>query len=154
MNWVSIDSDNGLWPVQRQAIIWTNAGLLSIGPIGINFNEIWIKIENFSLMKTHLKMSPSKWWPFCKGADELTFSCIIMEGGMWCQYKPWYHCERYVGLMFGHRYDLLSEVSGCSKKVGISDMGKNNPLRLTIDFLRLYPDLPEAKKTYWIYKIF
>ena len=31
MIWVSIDSDNGLLPVWRQAINWTNTGLLSIG---------------------------------------------------------------------------------------------------------------------------
>ena len=30
MNWVSIDSDNGLSPSRRQAIIKTNTGLLSI----------------------------------------------------------------------------------------------------------------------------
>ena len=30
VNWVSIGSDYGLSPIQRQAIIWTNAGLLSI----------------------------------------------------------------------------------------------------------------------------
>ena len=38
-----IDSDNGLSPVRRQAIIQTNAGLLSIGTLG-NFIEILIKI--------------------------------------------------------------------------------------------------------------
>ena len=31
---VSIGSNYGLSPAQRQAIIWTNAGLLSIGPLG------------------------------------------------------------------------------------------------------------------------
>ena len=34
MNQVSIGLDNSLSPIQRQAIILTNAGLLSIGPIG------------------------------------------------------------------------------------------------------------------------
>ena len=34
-----IGSDNGLSPGRRQAIIWTNAGILSIGPLGTNFNE-------------------------------------------------------------------------------------------------------------------
>ena len=29
-----IGSDNGLAPGQRQAIIWTNAGILLIGPLG------------------------------------------------------------------------------------------------------------------------
>ena len=32
-----IGSDNGLFPDLRQAIIWTNAGMLWIGPLGINF---------------------------------------------------------------------------------------------------------------------
>ena len=27
-----IGSDNGLWPGRRQAIIWTNAAILFIGP--------------------------------------------------------------------------------------------------------------------------
>ena len=34
VNQVSIGSDNSLAPVRRQAIIWTNAGILSIGPLG------------------------------------------------------------------------------------------------------------------------
>ena len=42
----SIGSDNGLSPIQRQAIISPNARLLSIGPIGTNFSEIVIKIQN------------------------------------------------------------------------------------------------------------
>ena len=38
----TIGSDNGLSPGRRQAIIWTNAGILSIGPLGTNFSEILI----------------------------------------------------------------------------------------------------------------
>ena len=34
-------------PFRRQAIIWTNAGLLSIGPLGTYFSELLIKIPNF-----------------------------------------------------------------------------------------------------------
>ena len=37
-----IASDNGLSPGRRQAIIWTNAGILLIGPLGTNFNGILI----------------------------------------------------------------------------------------------------------------
>ena len=39
-----IGSDNGLSPGQCQAIIWTNAGILLIGPLGTNFSEILIEI--------------------------------------------------------------------------------------------------------------
>ena len=38
----TIGSDNGLSPVRRQAIIWTNADILLIGPLGASFNEILI----------------------------------------------------------------------------------------------------------------
>ena len=40
----NIGSDNGLSPGRRQAIIWTNAGMLLIGPLGTNFSEILIGI--------------------------------------------------------------------------------------------------------------
>ena len=67
-----IDSDNGLSPGRRQAIIWTNAGVLSIGPLGTNFSEILFEIYTFSFKKMHLKMSSAKWRPFCFGLNVLT----------------------------------------------------------------------------------
>ena len=59
-----IGSDNGLPPDRRQAIIWTNAGILLIGPLGTNFSEILIEIHTFSFKKMHFKMSSAKWRPF------------------------------------------------------------------------------------------
>ena len=41
--------------VWRQAVIWTNAGLLSKGPLGTNWTQILIEINSFSLKKMHLK---------------------------------------------------------------------------------------------------
>ena len=64
-------SDNGLSPGRRQAIIWTNAGILLIWTIGKNFSEILSKIHTFSFKKMHLKMSV-KWPPFF-----LNFSVMI-----------------------------------------------------------------------------
>ena len=55
VNWASIGSDNGLSLGQHQAIIWTNAGILSIKPQGTYFNEILIDIQIFSFKKMHLK---------------------------------------------------------------------------------------------------
>ena len=46
-----IGSDNGLSPDRRQAIIWTNDGILLIGPLGTNFSEILIEILTFSSRK-------------------------------------------------------------------------------------------------------
>ena len=45
----SIDSGNGLSPVRRQAITWTNADLPSIGPSETIVNEIWIRNSNISI---------------------------------------------------------------------------------------------------------
>ena len=50
-------SDNGLSPSRRQAIIWANAEILLIGPLGTNFSEISIEIHIFSFKKMHLKIS-------------------------------------------------------------------------------------------------
>ena len=66
-----IGSDNGLSPGRRQAIIWTNAGMMLIGPLGTNFIEISIGIQTFSFKKMHLKMSSAKWRPFCLGLNVL-----------------------------------------------------------------------------------
>ena len=69
-----IGSDNGMSPGRRPAIIWTNAGILLISPVGTNFNEILIKIHRFSFKKMHLKISSAKRWPFCLGLNELIFN--------------------------------------------------------------------------------
>ena len=58
-----IGSYNGLSPDRRQAIIWSNAGLLLIRPLGTNFSEILIEILTFSFKKMHLKVSSAKRWP-------------------------------------------------------------------------------------------
>ena len=69
----SIASDNGLSPGRRQAIIWNNAGILLIGPLGTNVSEILIAIQTFSLKKIRLKMSSAKCRPFCLGLNVLTW---------------------------------------------------------------------------------
>ena len=69
-----IGSDNGLSPDRRQAIISTNAGILLIGTLGTNFNEILIEIDTFSFKKIHFKMLTGKWWPFCLGLNVLSSS--------------------------------------------------------------------------------
>ena len=50
-----IGSDNDLSPIRRQAIIWTNAGILLNWTIETNFSEILIQIHTFSNKKMHLK---------------------------------------------------------------------------------------------------
>ena len=43
VNRTLVGSDNGLLPVRRQSITWSNAVILLIWPLGLNFSEIWIK---------------------------------------------------------------------------------------------------------------
>ena len=63
-------------PPGRQAIIWTNAGILLIGPLGTNFYEILTEIHIFSFKKMHLKMLYGKWRPFNFG-----LSVLILKQG-------------------------------------------------------------------------
>ena len=69
-----IGSDNGLSPGRHQAIIWINARILLIEPLGTNFSEILIEIKTFSFKKMHLKMSSGKWQPSCLGLNVLNDS--------------------------------------------------------------------------------
>ena len=81
-----IGSDNGLSPGRRQAIIWTNAGILLIRPIGTNFNEMLIGILTFSFMKMRLKVSSAKWRPFCLGLNVLNallHRCCTAHAAVW-----------------------------------------------------------------------
>ena len=66
-----IGSDNGFSPGRRQAIIWTNAGILLIQSLETNFSEILGKIHSFSFSKMHLKMLSAKWRLFGLGLNEL-----------------------------------------------------------------------------------
>ena len=79
--WVSkltiIGSDSGLSPGRRQASLWTNAWILSIGPLGTNFGEILTEIRIFLFRKMHLKMSSAKWWLFCLGLNVLNSTWLF-----------------------------------------------------------------------------
>ena len=97
-----IGSDNGLSPDRRQAIIWTNAGLLLIGPLGTNFSEILINILTFSFKKMRLKVSSAKRRPFCVGLNVLK---VIYFPGKVLENKSFYlECFNYV-----------DQESGCMK---------------------------------------
>ena len=71
VNYAITGSDNGLSPGRHQGIIWTNAGILLIGPLGTNISEISIEILTFSFKKMHLELSSGKGHPFCLGLNVL-----------------------------------------------------------------------------------
>ena len=83
-----IGSDDGLPPGRRQAISWTNAGILLIRTLATNFSEILSEIHAFSYKKMHLKMSSAKWRPFCLGLKMLrdylrTINSLWPSGAIW-----------------------------------------------------------------------
>ena len=67
----TIGSDNGLSPGRRQAIIWTNDGILLIRTLGTNFSEILSEILTLSFKKMRLKVSSAKCRPYCLGLNVL-----------------------------------------------------------------------------------
>ena len=75
MNRAIIGLGNGLAPIRRQAITWTNAELLSSGPTGTNFGQIVIEILIFLFTKLHLKMPFANWRPFYLGLDIQHYKC-------------------------------------------------------------------------------
>ena len=64
-----------------QAIIWTNAGILLIGPLRTNFSEVLIEIYTFSFKRVHLKRSHGKLRAFVS----LSMSQDITTSGL-----PWH----------------------------------------------------------------
>ena len=71
-NRVSIGSDNGLSPIRRQAIIWSNGGLLSIGSLGANFNS---KYKTFDSRKCVWKCRLRNGGHFVHGVVGLIVIC-------------------------------------------------------------------------------
>ena len=115
MNRISIGLDNGLSPVRRQAITWTNAGLLPTEPLGTYFSEIWIGILSFSFKKMQLKISSAK-------------LAAILSRGRWVNS----HC-RFLALKLRHVLLVI-----CTKQDGSSSKSIYNQMcprmRLYIQF--------------------
>ena len=77
-NLTIIGSDNGLSPGRRQAIIWTSAGILLIGPLGTNFIEILIKVLTFSFKENVFESV------VCEMASILSWpQCVKSKGEFW-----------------------------------------------------------------------
>ena len=80
-NSVSIASDNDLPPDQRQAIIWTNARILLIGPLGTNSVEFKSKHKIFHSWSCFWKCLLPKWRPshLCLNVLSIPADVIIVR---------------------------------------------------------------------------
>ena len=70
-------------PGRRQAIIWTNDGILIIGHLGTKLNEILIEMPTFSFKKIHLKRLAGKWLPFYLVPNVLKSHISIPLSDVW-----------------------------------------------------------------------
>ena len=113
-------------PGRRQAMIWTNAGILLTGPLGTNFNEILIEIYKFSFtkilfqnvvwkivtllsrpqcMRYHLENHtgfPLYWWMFIESVSTLG-----------CKQNHWYNAMKRLNQ---YRQTLLQREQGVRSK--------------------------------------
>ena len=76
-----IASGNGLLPSRCQAIIWTNAGIMLISPLGTNLSEILIKIHTFSFQKMQKVTILSR--PQCVKSNQLQFNFTATSWNKW-----------------------------------------------------------------------
>ena len=116
-----IGSDNGLSPGRRQAIIWTNAGILLIGPLGTNFSEILIKILLFSFKKMRLKVSSAKWRPFCLGLNQGVQPWALTKFPDFSLIFPWPFCG------FPWPWDILSAFHYCLNTNFANNLTNHSP---------------------------
>ena len=112
-NLTSVGSESGLSPGRLQAIISTNAGILLIGPLGTNFNEISVEIHTFS----YDKMSSAKWRLFRLGPNVL-MGCPFSD--LWaeeCCHSLNAFCSTVNSMSYYHAYcwpnQIQSQVSAC-----------------------------------------
>ena len=80
-----INSDNGLSPGRCQAIIWTNAGILLLEPLGTNFSEILMEIYTLWFKKMHFKMSSGNWQPIYLDLNVLKINEVLGQGSHQCK---------------------------------------------------------------------
>ena len=103
-----IGADNGLSPGRRQAIIWTIAGILLIGPLGTNFSEISIIILTFSFIKMRLKVSSAKRRPLCLGLKVLIYRSGVRN-------KKFEMYQRRLGSVYHWGSQVIYLSSGCQE---------------------------------------
>ena len=79
-----IGSDNGLPPGRRQAIIWTDAGILLIRPLGTNFGEIINRISNIFIQENAFEEVIWKMGGLCLSLNVLILQLYLLWPMNYC----------------------------------------------------------------------
>ena len=103
--------------IRHQASIWTSAGIMQIRPLGVNFNEISIEIQTFSLHKMHLKMSSRKWRLFCLGLNLLNGHSTTNPNTNRCKFDVYIHWNGSVIALTKLSSLASPEVANCQLSV-------------------------------------
>ena len=111
-----IGSDNGLSPGRCHAIIWTYAGILLIGPLQGNFNEIVFEIWKFSLKKCtwkcRLRNGSRLSRPQCVDIETGPYWHLLIPACTWTPGMP--HSSRGILQMWAHSRPPSWCNTGCS----------------------------------------
>ena len=124
---IIIGSDDGFSPGRRQAIIWTNAGVLLIGPLGIHFNGIvnrnqYIFIQKNALGNVVFEMASISSQPQCvKIKDPLILNPINSHMRTWCT-NPMRGFLRKVSVMNGRGHKIKTFLCSRLKQSGLINL--------------------------------
>ena len=115
-----IGSDNGLSPGRRQAITWTNVGILLIGPLGTNFSMLidvnrnsYIFIQENPFENVVWKMAAILSRPQCVNVEFKTVYCELIPDAFLHVINDlisslalcgWYFCMMVSSFFFMHTY--------------------------------------------------
>ena len=111
---VNQSANNGLSPARQQVIVCTNAGILSIGPLGTIFSEILIIIHIFSSKKAHLQVSSVKCRPFCLGLNVLMQVTPTSWYGIFCHLLALIANQQW---FVGQQLETLGMLNSCEEKI-------------------------------------
>ena len=141
-------SDNGLSPGRCQAIIWTNDGILLIGPLGTNLGENLIEILTFSFTKMRLKVSSVKWRPFCLGLNALSLIWRILSAKIQHYLRLWLGTKQATG-HYLNQWWPCSVTYTCIVRAQWQSEYQKNLLSHACDPIMSRPKLPHWKGRFW-----
>ena len=120
----------------------TSLELLSVGPLGTTFCEIWTEVQWFSFQKLYFELSSAKWWPtFVRPwwFDKQRYSAFMGHGGFLC----WSHVSQAARPSLGQRPIQCISVN----VIGLRTQNFHTCIRVPSNMLK-YPLKPDEKSPF------